>query len=181
MFMAVLNNLEFWATDIGNSYLEVLTAEKFPKVGDLEVHALVISKALYGLRSSGARWHDRFADCTSELRFFPCKMHKSENTFEYIAVSFDDLAIAMKMPKKFDYILEQTQKLKTIGTGPVTFHLGMDFFRDGDNTLCISSIKYIEKLMMNYEQIAKAKLFITVGKGDHPETDASNLLDTKCI
>jgi hypothetical protein len=54
MFMAELINLEFWATDIGNSYLEALTAKKVyiiagPKFCELEGHALVISKALYGL------------------------------------------------------------------------------------------------------------------------------------
>jgi hypothetical protein len=164
MFVAELNNLEFWAMDIGNAYLEALIAEKVyiianPKFGELEGLALVISKALYGLQSSGARWHDRFADCMPELGFFPCKaepfiwMRKSENTYEYIAVYVDDLAIAMKRPKEVVDVLEQTYKFKTKGTGSITFHLGMDFFRDEDNTLCILSIKYIEKLMMHYEQM----------------------------
>jgi hypothetical protein len=52
MFMAEINNLEFWATDIGNAYLEALTSEKVyiifgPEFGEMEIHALVISKALY--------------------------------------------------------------------------------------------------------------------------------------
>jgi hypothetical protein len=46
----------------------------------------------------------------------------------------------MKRPKEFVDILEQTYKFKTKGTGPITFHLGMDFFRDEYNTLCLSSI-----------------------------------------
>jgi hypothetical protein len=110
MFMADQNNFEFWATDIGNAYLEALTAEKVYiiaglKFGEVEGHSLVIIKALYGLRSSGSRWHDRFAYCMSELGFFPWKtepdiwMRKSENAYEYIAVYVDDLAIAMKKPK----------------------------------------------------------------------------------
>jgi hypothetical protein len=71
-----------------------------------------------------------------ELGFFPCKaepdihMRKSENTYLYIAVYVDDLAISMKKPKEFDDIFEQTYKFKTKGNGPITFHLGMDFFRD---------------------------------------------------
>jgi Reverse transcriptase (RNA-dependent DNA polymerase) len=144
MFMAELNNLEFWAMDIGNANLEALTAENAyiiasPEFGELEGHALVKSKALYGLQSSGARWHDRFADCMSELGLLPCKaepdiwMRKSENSYEYIAVYVDDLAIAMKKPKEFIDILERTYKFKTKGNGPITFHLGMDFFRDEDN------------------------------------------------
>jgi Reverse transcriptase (RNA-dependent DNA polymerase) len=78
LFLAELNNLQIWATDIGNAYLEAYTSEKVyviavPEFKDREGHILIICKALYGLRSSGARWHDRFADCVRELGFFPCK------------------------------------------------------------------------------------------------------------
>jgi Reverse transcriptase (RNA-dependent DNA polymerase) len=92
LFLAELNELQLWATDIGNAYLEAYTSKKVyiiagPKFGDNEGHILVISKALYGLRSSGARWHDRFADCIRELGFFPCKtepniwMRKKNNQY----------------------------------------------------------------------------------------------------
>jgi hypothetical protein len=61
----------------------------------------------------------------------------------------------------------------------------MDFFRVEDNTLCVSSIKYIEKLMMNYGQMfgqhPKQNLSSPLEKGDHPETNLSNLLDAKAI
>jgi hypothetical protein len=58
--------------------LEAQTDEKVyiigsPEFGELEGHVLTIHKALYGLRSSGARWHDTFADCMRELQFIPCK------------------------------------------------------------------------------------------------------------
>jgi hypothetical protein len=78
MFMAELHYLEFWATDVGDEYLEALTSEKVyiiagPEYGELEGHVLVISKPLYGFWSIGASWHDRFADWLFELGFFPCK------------------------------------------------------------------------------------------------------------
>jgi hypothetical protein len=77
--------------------LEAYTSEKVyiiagPEFKDCEGHILIISRALYGLRSSGARWHDRFADCIRELGFFPCKaepdiwMRKKGNIYEYVAV-----------------------------------------------------------------------------------------------
>jgi Reverse transcriptase (RNA-dependent DNA polymerase) len=196
LFLAELNNLELWATDIGNAYLEAYTSEKVyiiagPEFGELEGHALSISKALYGLRSRGARWHDRFADCITELGFFPCKsepdiwMRKSENIYEYVAVYVDDLAIAMIKPKEFVDVLEEKHKFKTKGTGPITFHLGMDFSRDDDNTLCLSSSQYIEKLLKNYERMfgqqPKQNVSSPLEKGDHPETDTSEFLDTKGI
>jgi Reverse transcriptase (RNA-dependent DNA polymerase) len=78
IFRGKLNELDVWATDIGNAYLEAFTSEKVyiiagTKFKQREGHILIISKELFGLRSSGARWHDRVSDCVSALGFFPCK------------------------------------------------------------------------------------------------------------
>ena len=79
MFLVELNELELWATDIGNAYLEAYTSERIyiiagPEFGELEEgHMLVVSKALYRLHSSGACWHDKFADTMRELNFVACK------------------------------------------------------------------------------------------------------------
>jgi hypothetical protein len=72
MFLAELNHLELWATDVGNAYLESMTTEKVyivagPEFGEREGHTLVIRKALYGLKSSGQRWHDKLHDCMVDL------------------------------------------------------------------------------------------------------------------
>ena len=53
-----LDSMVPWATDIGNSYLEVSISEKVcikagPESGELEGYLLIIYKALYGLRLSG--------------------------------------------------------------------------------------------------------------------------------
>jgi Reverse transcriptase (RNA-dependent DNA polymerase) len=127
----------------------------------------------------------RFADCIRELGLFPCKaepdiwMRKNGNIYEYIVVYVDDLTIAMKNPKEFTDILETKHKFKLKGTGPITFHLGMDFTRDDDNTLCISPTKYMEKLIKNYEKLFGMKPSQNVSspldKGDHPELDTSKL------
>jgi Reverse transcriptase (RNA-dependent DNA polymerase) len=162
LFLAELNQQKLWATDIDNAYLEAFTSEKVyiiagPEFGEREGHILIISRALYGLRSSGARWYDRFADCIQEIGFFPCKaepdiwMRKKGSIYEYIAVYVDDLVIAMKKPKELTDILEKQHKFKLKGTGPISFHLGMDFNRDEDNTLFILPTKYIDKLVKNYE------------------------------
>ena len=196
IFLAELNKLVLWTTDIGNAYLEAYTSEKVyiiagPEFGELEGHILIISKALYGLRSSGARWHDRFADCITELGFFPCKsepdiwMRRNGDTYEYVAVYVDDLAIAMKNPQEFVDILENKHKFKTKGTGPINFHLGMEFARDDDTTLRLSSAKYIEKLNKNYErmfgELPRQNYTSPLEKGDHPEVDTSEFLDAKGI
>jgi Reverse transcriptase (RNA-dependent DNA polymerase) len=97
LFLAELNDLELWATDIGNAYTEAYTTERVyiiagTEFGEREGHMPVINIALYGLQTSGARWHDRFADCIRELGFFRCKaepdiwMRKKGSIYEYIAV-----------------------------------------------------------------------------------------------
>jgi hypothetical protein len=70
-------------------------------------------------------------------------MRKKNNHYEYIAVYVDDLAIAKKNPKEFTAVLENKHKFKLKGTRPIAFHLGMDFTRDDDGTLCISPKKCI--------------------------------------
>jgi hypothetical protein len=71
------------------------------------------------------------------------------------------------------------------GTGPISFHLEMDFTRDEDNTLCISTTKYIDKLVKNYEKLFGMKPSTSVTspleKGDHPELDTSELCTTEQI
>ena len=67
LLIGELNSLSPMAGDIGNAYLEAYTKEKVyfipgPELGDLEGHTLIIVKALYGLRTSGARFHDRLID-----------------------------------------------------------------------------------------------------------------------
>jgi hypothetical protein len=54
IFLAELNHLQTWATDIGNAFLEALTLEKVciiagPEFGNLQGHVMIIYKALYGL------------------------------------------------------------------------------------------------------------------------------------
>ena len=77
-FISELNNLELWATDIGNAYLEALMTEKIyimagQEFGELEGHMLIIYKALCGLRSSGLRWSQRLSECLYGMEFTPSK------------------------------------------------------------------------------------------------------------
>ena len=69
-------------------------------------HILIINKVLYGLKSSGTRWHERLFDVLSEIGWTPCKadqdvwMKENDGLWEYIAVYVDDLCIALKSPAK---------------------------------------------------------------------------------
>jgi hypothetical protein len=196
LFLAELNKLETWATDIGNAYLEAETAEKIyieagAEFGDLYGHYLIIRKALYGLRSSGARWHDKLSDCLRDLGFQPCKaepdiwLRRNIDIYEYVAVYVDDLAIVMREPQQFVDTLTEKYHFKLKGTGPIAFHLGMDIFRDKDGVLCIAPRKYIERILATYERMFKSTPKQVVSspleRGDHPELDTSELLDDEGI
>jgi hypothetical protein len=98
--------------------LEAETKEKVcstagDKFGKLSGHALDACKALYGLRSSGLRWHKTFADILRELNFLPSRaepdiwMRQNNNLYEYIGVYVDDLAIAAKGSRKYYKIIRK--------------------------------------------------------------------------
>jgi hypothetical protein len=66
MLVAELNSMITKVADVGNAYLEVYTREKVyfiagPLFGALAGHTLIIVKALYGLRSSSTRFHEKLA------------------------------------------------------------------------------------------------------------------------
>ena len=44
-----------------------------PEFGEKEGHIFVINKALYGLKTSDKRWHERFSDILRVMGFVPCK------------------------------------------------------------------------------------------------------------
>ena len=187
IFLAELNGLELYCADVGNAYLEAETREKVyivagPGFGELQGHTLVIFKALYGLRSSGLRWHERFADTLRDMGFAPTKadpdvwIRRNGDIYEYIAVYVDDLAIAAKCPSQITEELVEKYKYKLKGVGSIKYHLGCDFARDPDGTLYFGPKKYIAKMMESYESMfgeKPRKYSSPLEKGDHPEVDDS--------
>ena len=103
-----LNNLNLMVGDIGNAYLESYTREKVvftagPEFGDLAGHTLMIVKALYGLRTSGARFHEALATTLRKEGFQPCLadsdlwLRDAGDHYEYMCVYVDDLLVVMKI------------------------------------------------------------------------------------
>ena len=193
MFLAELNNLELWGADVGNAYLHTLTREKLyivggPEFEELQGHVLVMYKALYGTRSGGACWHDKFFDILHHMGFKPSradsdiwmKSSKDGSHYEYIAVYVDDLAICMKDPKSFCDKLKEKYKLKLKGVGPINYHLGCGYTRDEDGTLVADPRKYVEKILESYEKTfgeKPKKIKTPLVGGDHPESDISDFCD----
>ena len=186
-----LNNLNLMVGDIGNAYLESYTREKVvftagPEFGDLAGHTLMIVKALYGLRTSGARFHEVLAKTLRSEGFEPCLadsdlwLRNAGDHYEYICVYVDDLLVVMKNPLEFFQILKDKYKYKLKGVGDPEYHLGGDFSRDPDSTLFWGARTYIDKMMKGYERMFGSQLpkkcSHPIDKDDHPELDETILL-----
>lgn len=111
IFLAELNNMKIWTTDVGNDYLEAYTDEKVYIVGGPEFlerngHTMIIEKYLYGLKSSGSKWWEKCSLIIKDMGFSESKeesdiwLRKSNNLYEYIVRYVDDLEIVSKDPEK---------------------------------------------------------------------------------
>ena len=188
-----MNGLKSMVGDIGNAYLESYTREKVyfiagPELGELEGHTMVSVKALYGLQTSGARFHEKLSETLLSEGFRPSLadpdlwIRDAGDVYEYVCVYVDDLMAILKDPDKFFKRLQDPElygyKLK--GVGPPEYHLGGNFGRDEDGTLWWGSKTYVEKMMKSYERqfgSLPRKQSSPLTEGDHPELDISDLLD----
>ncbi|MEM1010203.1 MAG: reverse transcriptase domain-containing protein, partial [Myxococcota bacterium] len=189
-FLAELNGLELMAGDVGNAYLEAHTKEKVcfragPEFGELEGQIMVINKALYGLRSSGARFHEKFAATLQSFGFSPSFadpdvwIRDGGSVYEYVCTYVDDLLVAMKDPSPFmEALTKPPHDYKLKGVGPPSYHLGGDFFRDSDGCLCYGAQTYIRRMVENFQHLfgcMPTKVMSPLVKNDHPELDTSEL------
>ena len=77
--MAALNDLEVLSADISGAYLNANAAEKVYTIAGKEFGAakegrvVVITRALYGLRSSGKAWRDHMAATLRDHGYTSCR------------------------------------------------------------------------------------------------------------
>ena len=147
---------------------------------ELQGFILIFNKALYGLKSSGKRWAEKFYDIIKDMGFTPSKAdpcvwmreNKTLKCYEYLAIYVDDLCIAAQDPGQIIQSLKEDFKLKVKGDGPLSHHLGADYTRDKDNTLVCQPKKYIERLAESYHYMFKQdppkNMRTPLDKNDHP-------------
>ena len=102
---------------------------------------MIIFKALYGLRRSGARYHEVMATTLHDMGFHPTFadpdlwIRDKEDHYEYVCVYVDDLMMISKNPQAFFDTLVSKYNYILKGVCPPSYHLGGDFGRDPDGTL----------------------------------------------
>ena len=101
------------------------------------------------------------------------------NVWEYAVVYVDDIIVAMKDPQAFFDELQGPNIAFTMkGVGKPTYHLGADFYRDEDGTLCLGAQTYSKRLCATFESLYREqpKLVLSpLDHDDHPELDDSPL------
>jgi hypothetical protein len=142
---------------------------------------IIVVKALYGLRTSGARFHKKFADTLKDMGFYPSFadpdvwMKHCITHYEYVCVYVNDLAVMMKCPADFFRGLKE-RKYELKGVGEITYHLGGDFYRDPDGTLVWGARTYVKRILNQSEAIfgnPPKKYTSPINKADHPELDTT--------
>ena len=87
---------------------------------------------------------------------------------------------ALKNPKEFyDALRGEPWKYKLKNVEEPKYHLGGDFFRDKDKTLCYGSKTYIRRLLDNYKLMfgeLPREQHSPLDENDKPELDESPLL-----
>jgi hypothetical protein len=72
--LAALNGLDICTADVGNAYLNAKCRERIwtiagPEFGSDQGAVMIVKRALYGLKSSGAAWRAMFASSLGDMGF----------------------------------------------------------------------------------------------------------------
>jgi hypothetical protein len=124
--LAAQNDLSVCAADIGNAFLYGETREKVHMVaerefGELLGTPLIINRALYGLRSSAARFHKHQSEKVIVMGCHPSKadtdfwMKDVGSHYKYVAMYVDDVLVYSKDPLHVINELKRGYIIKGIG------------------------------------------------------------------
>jgi len=179
MFLiAALNDLDILGADVQNAYINAKTSEKVyfiagPEFGSNQDRPCIIVRALYGLKSSGARWRDHMAAILRELGFISSKadpdvwMRKGRKPcgflyWEYALCYVDDILVLSHQPKSVMDAIAQRVTLKTGSVKPPDSYLGADIFQvtihDGNQSLpmkkvwAMSATEYVKRAIQEVER-----------------------------
>ncbi len=136
--IAALNELDILSADIGNAYLQAPVREKVhttagPEFGPQQVgQTVIVVRAMYGLKSSGAAWHAQLSSTLHDMNFTPSladpdvwirpsSKPSREEYYEYILVYVDDILIFSHDPNQAMTAIRLTYRLKEEPTPPKTY------------------------------------------------------------
>jgi len=204
--IAALNDLDLLGADVQNAYINAPTKEKVYTTAGLELSSdagrpAIIVRALYGLKSSGARWRDHLAGIlrqegfTNSLADADVWMRKARKPcgfayWEYLLVYVDDILVISHQPQVVMDSLAQHVTFKPGSIEPPKSYLGANVFRitvhDGNQdspmkqVWCMSAWEYVKRAIEEVErELAMEDAYLPkrtetpLSSGYRPELDFS--------
>ena len=168
--IAALNALEVMACDIQNAYLTADCREKIWTRAGTEFRSesgtiMLIRKALYGLKSSGAAFRAHLAETLYDIRFVPTRAdpdiwrrpavkQDGFEYYEYVLCYVDDILAISHKAKDALKAVQAVFKLKDDRIEPPDMYLGATLSVMEDNGVqgwCMTSDKYVKAAVENVE------------------------------
>jgi len=200
--LAHMNGLQVCAGDVGNAFLYGKTREKVfiiagPEFGpELAGKRLIIDKALCGLKSSSARFHEHLSQKLRTMGFKPSKADPDlwmkridDGTCEHVARFVDDVIAFAKDPMRIMEELKKTYTMK--GVGKPQHYLGGDVvdlpdeWKKENITCAFSAQTYIKNCVPKLAKMCGKGTFQThrtpFSEDCHPELNVTPLCDAENI
>jgi hypothetical protein len=203
--ITALNELDVLAADIGNAYLQAPVREKVlttagPEFGPNNVgRTVIIVKAMYGLKSSGAAWHAKLSETLRSMDFTPSyanpdvwyKAATKEDGFQYyqyILVYVDDILVIAHNPIPIMTTIKKAYRLKEEPCPPKDY-LGAKIKNwsipnDARQIWSMNCMQYLKEAVKNVEGELEKSNLVLRGKpttpmqaGYRPELDVSPILN----
>ena len=171
MLIVALNGLQVMACDIQNTYMTANCHEKIwtyagPEFGSERGQPMIIRKALYGLKSSGAAFRAHLVETLHDIGFKPMKADPDVWThpavildgskyYEYIMCYVDDILSVSLDAKSILQSLQGQFKLKGDKIEPPDMYLGAQLGTmqvKGNDGWFMSTEKYIKSAIQNVEE-----------------------------
>jgi hypothetical protein len=168
--IASLNQLEILACDIQNAYLTAECREKIyvmagPEFGSEEGKVMIVRKALYGLRTSGAAFRAHLAETLYDLGYAPTRADPDVwirpavkpdgfKYYEMVLVYVDDILCVSHDPKATMSGIQETFKLKDDKIEKPESYLGAQLAHvviGGQLCWTMSSHEYVKAAVANVE------------------------------
>ena len=158
------DNLKVLCGDVGNAFVTAPCLEKVysragPEFGDRHDSIMVLTKALYGLRSSSRAFRRHFADFLQSLGFRSAhydrniwmQMREDSTGYDYICTHGDDFKIVARDP---DHWLTQMSGVFLLkSTGPHSYYLGNDYmWSPTHNAWVLGCSTYIKQCICRLEE-----------------------------
>ena len=201
LLIVALNDLKILSSDIQNAYLTAKCREKIwcragPEFGaEDQGKIMLITRALYGLKSSGAAFRSLLADKIWELGYRPSKADhdvwlrpavkpSGMQYYEYVMTYVDDVIAIGHDPMKTMKGINSYFKFKNDKIEEPDIYLGAGLSKivTGDGTECwaMSSDKYCASAVKNVEEVLQkkgirlpSKCYTPLSSGYRPELDAT--------